>query len=191
MVLKGGLPVGGVVRPYEFYGQDFDKATASILLPTDPTLTRHYRISFSGTVQNSDVPPKKYSKDVVLTTPITVSPDPTGAYAKVPLSPFIVSPGETLVGVAADSVRVARSFEKVTTFSNDPYEYQLLDPTLGVILFNPAGFNYRVRQGEGQAVPLVGRVNYNVCDWRILLFLSSTTPLTASPIWLKFRNLGD
>lgn len=166
MILEDGTPTGGTVQPYQFFATDLNQPDAAIQLPTDPTLTRHFRISFSGWVKPSSG--AAYRKDIVTTTPITVNPDPTGAYANVPLGPLILAAGESLLTVDPNSMQVARLFEQVTTFTNDPYEYELLDPTLGVVLFNPAGYNYKVRQDEGNLVPLVGRVNYDVLDWRIL-----------------------
>ena len=63
---------------------------------------------------------------------------------------------------------MARAYLPVATFTaNQPYEYQLLDSRLGVILFNPAGYNYKEPR-QGRQVPLVARVNYDVLDWRII-----------------------
>jgi hypothetical protein len=49
----------------------------------------------------------------------------------------------------------------------EPYEYKLLDDRLGILLFNPAGYNFQEVR-PGRRVPLVARVNYDVFDWRII-----------------------
>jgi hypothetical protein len=60
-----------------------------------------------------------------------------------------------------------------------PYEYVLLDDRLGVLLFNPAGYNFKELR-PGRRIPLVARVNYDVFDWRIIrdeFRIPSTLPL--------------
>ncbi len=92
--------------------------------------------------------------------------------------PGIVPTGATLVGVEADSLRVARNYRLLpaaTPFSVrggatgiDPYEYKIVNAPLGVLLFNPEGYaRYEQRPGEARR-PFAARLNYDVYDWRIL-----------------------
>lgn len=79
-----------------------------------------------------------------------------------------------------DSVRVARQFDDVSGLgptdwglgagipNPDPYEFKLLSPQLGLVLFNPSGYNYVIRGRGGRRTPLLGRVSYDVYDWRII-----------------------
>lgn len=165
MVQLYGDPSGWRTRDYQFYANDLDTAGAVIYLPRSQTKTRHFRLSLSATVK---VGSSLQQKDIVSSTPIEVPADSNGGYLKVDLDDYILASGETLVYVDGDSLKVARLFDRVSSFTADPYEYQLVDQKLGLVLFNPAGYNYKERRQGGRLVPLVGRVNYDVYDWRIL-----------------------
>lgn len=150
-----------VRRPFEYYLEDSDDPTASIYLPMNPGKPTSYRLAMSAWVDNAGT---VRSEDLI----DKLIPVPAGAgYFQVTLASLIAGPG-TFVGAEYDSVRVARGFDMVGTFSTDPYEYQLLDTSLGLILFNPAGYNYYEPRGRGRRVPLQARVSYDVYDWRIL-----------------------
>ncbi|MBI3721549.1 MAG: hypothetical protein HY248_03265, partial [Fimbriimonas ginsengisoli] len=88
--------------------------------------------------------------------------------------------GEVLDSLELDSIRVARQFAQVTSFTpGEPYEYKRINWKLGQLLFNPAGYNYYESRQEGR-VPLVARVTYDVFDWRILhedFRIPSSSPL--------------
>lgn len=165
MVQIYGDPSGWRTRDYQYYVNELDSSSAVIYLPKSTTKERHFHLSLSATVK---VGSSLQQRDIVTSSPISVPADSNGGYLEVQLAPYILAGGETLVGVDADSVRVARLFDRVTSFTSDPYEYQLVDPKLGLVLFNPAGYNYKERRQGGRLVPLVGRVNYDVYDWRIL-----------------------
>lgn len=121
-------------------------------------------------------------REVELTDFIQVGPDAAGfSFYNIKDIPGIVPAGQTLVGVERDSVRVARAFRQIlmtdafrdtpilaTDPPADPYEYKVVNPFLGTLLFNPAGYNrFEQRPGEARR-PFSARVNYNVFDWRIL-----------------------
>lgn len=165
MVQLYGNPTGWRTRDYQYYVDELDSSSAVIYLPKSRTKTRYYRFSLSAIVK---IGSSLRQRDIVSSTPIEVPADSNGGYLEVQLAPYILAAGESLVSVDGDSLRVARLFDRVTSFSDDPYEYQLLDPKLGLVLFNPAGYNYKERRQGGRLVPLVGRVNYDVYDWRIL-----------------------
>ena len=165
MVQLSGNPSGWRTRDYQYYVDELDSASAVIYLPRSRTKARSYRLSLSATVKVSG---NIELRDIVTTSPINVPADSNGGYLEVQLAPYILSGSETLVGVDGDSIRAARLFDRVATFTDDPYEYQLVDQKLGLVLFNPKAYNYKERRQGGRLVPLVGRVNYDVYDWRIL-----------------------
>jgi type II secretory pathway pseudopilin PulG len=172
MICESGSPSGATILPYQFYLANMNTVNASVLLPTDPNVTLYYRVSFVATVQNGGT---TQQVDVLVPTvqanpsegPVTVPPSTTGDYYSVSLATLLGN-GAQFVSADPTTVQVQRMYEPVTSFSNSPYEYQVLDPELGVLLFNPVGYQYKVRQDQGAPVPLAARVNYDVLDWRIL-----------------------
>lgn len=76
--------------------------------------------------------------------------------------------GLTLGSVDVDSVRVQRRFDETGgTWTGDPYEFRILNGTLGALLFTPVAHTYFINR-NGVREPLVARVDYDVLDWRIL-----------------------
>ncbi len=75
-------------------------------------------------------------------------------------------------GVEVGSLRVQRVFQEVpaaTPFSAyDPYQYRPWNHALGMLLLNPVGATEKVRDLDGNAAPLIARVDYSVYDWRIM-----------------------
>jgi hypothetical protein len=106
---------------------------------------------------------------------VFTAPAQAGPY-EYPLQTVV--PG--LQSVEYDTVRLSRVFDDVdvtnggafhTNLSgvpNEPYEYKLLSRQLGLVLFSPAGYNFTIRTRRGQGERLIGRVSYDVYDWRIL-----------------------
>ena len=74
------------------------------------------------------------------------------------------------------SVRLQRIYQEIPIAQNfnpnDPYEYKVSGTGstyfLGTIIFNPAGFNYRVYGSTRGTEVLQARVDYTVFDWRII-----------------------
>lgn len=164
---RDGAPGGfGRVRPYTYYVEDAGEPTATLYLPQGP-IARNYRLAMTAYVDNGTGIEHRELIDIVV-------PVPAGTSFQVfsMSDPAWIGAG-TFVGVDYDSVRVARIFDQVGAFSvgGNPddmaYEYQFLDATLGMVLFNPEGHKY-VEQRGNRRVPLVARVNYDVFDWRIL-----------------------
>lgn len=75
-------------------------------------------------------------------------------------------------GVEVGSIRVQRVFQEVpaaTPFNQyDPYQYRPWNYANGMLLLNPAGATVKVGDADGNASPLVARVDYSVYDWRIM-----------------------
>lgn len=155
------------VRPWEYWVEDAEEATAQIHVPMHPVRPRIYRLAFSAWINNGGT----LTRRSIVDTTVNVAPG-AGGYATFPLSAYAaLQPGESFVGAEYESIRLARAFDEVPAASpftpNEPYEYKVLDARLGVLLFNPAGYDYKEVR-PGRRVPLVARVNYDVFDWRTI-----------------------
>lgn len=148
------------IRSTDYYIANEDQSGASVFIPMNPNKVTNYRISFSAYVSG-------VRKDFVDVAILGV-PQGVGArayrFGGPGLGDIVALP---ISSVEYDSVKLERQFDPVASFSSDPYEYQLLSPQLGEVLFNPAGYNYVIRS-HGRRTPLVGRVSYDVYDWRII-----------------------
>jgi type II secretory pathway pseudopilin PulG len=169
LVRRDGTPPNfGRVRDWEYYVEDADDAAATIYLYNPTPNPIEFRIAMSAWITNG---PNNYRREVVDGPSIVV---PAGAsYQGFPLANFAgtMAMGESFNGAEFDSIKVQRLFQRVpnaTAFTGDPYEYKLMDETLGLVLFNRTGFNYTIPRQNGRRVPLTARVNYDVYDWRIL-----------------------
>lgn len=163
MVRRFGDPPPSVRRDYEYFVNLDDTNSAEIWLPANPAKARSFRLAMTAWINNGT---RTFRREVIDAT----VPVPAGiGYYQVPLAGYAgLQVGETFVGVEYDSVRAARNFDRVLAYSSDPYEFQMLDETLGLILFNPRGYNYVERRANGRRIPLTARVNYDVYDWRIV-----------------------
>lgn len=166
LVKRWGEPFFGRSRSYVYYVSDPDESNAALHIPRDRFKTFTYRLEFAAWFNNGGT---EY-RDVETT--ISVAPNASGGYYDVDFGALpAVSGFGTLLSVDWDSVRLARSFDQLadpTLFTGDPYEYVLLDGRLGVLLFNPRGYDYKELRGNNRRVPLTARVNYDVLDWRII-----------------------
>lgn len=160
MVKLHGAPfnINFVRRNWQYYLEDADDPAANLYLPRNPTKPIVYRLALSAWVLNGGNTQTYDFVDQVVNVAAG-----TG-YQQVPLASLITN----FQGAEFDSVRVARAFDLVTAFTADAYEYKLLDPSLGLILFNPAGYNATEPRSGGRRLPLQARVSYDVYDWRIL-----------------------
>jgi type II secretory pathway pseudopilin PulG len=148
---------GNRIRPTEYYVDNEDTSSATLFLPHDAVKTLSYRIDFTAydnTGKRVDV--------VDFVHPVAPADSPNYDFNNM------------LGGVQSvdyDSIRVSRAFDQVPnsgSFTSDPYEYVLLSQQLGQVLFNPVGYNYFIRRPGGRRDPLVGRVSYDVYDWRVI-----------------------
>lgn len=167
MVKREGAPFnpGAPTRPnrrYFYYLENADDDTATIWLPRNPNKDISYRLAMSAWVTSGGQTQQRDLIDI----PIPVNQG--DGYAQVPLAALVA--GASFDSVLYDTVRVARAFEQVVAFAddNDPYEYMLLDPNMGILLFDPEGHDWKEVRANGQRIPLVARVSYDVFDWRIL-----------------------
>lgn len=167
MVSREGAPDGFArVRDYLFYLEDADEAGGQLWLPRGAT-NRSFRLSFNAWI--SDGGDTHRHSIVDATVPVRAGV----GYAAFPLANYApLSGGESYLGAEYDSVQVQRRFDPIpnaVSFTpNQPYEYKLLDPSLGLLLFNPTGSDYFERRPGGRRVPLMARVSYDVLDWRVI-----------------------
>lgn len=166
---------GGPVR--RDYVMQIDEEGQAIALPGG-WVNRRYRLSVSAIVQlqNGDF----RSRDVVTVIDVPASGGQPTNYVldASALSALLgVASPDTFVRLETDTVRAARVFDQLAPAdafnanagqrADAAYQYKLLDPNLGLLLFNPQGFNYTERRARGR-VPMRARVDYDVLDWRII-----------------------
>lgn len=180
LVRRYGNPrFGSINRPYEYFVSEENGggSTADTLyVPVVGAVgSRPYRISFNFYVVDGGV----YRQKVVLDFSFPQSLAPSTAYPgyweldiqTIVTGLGLLSGSETYAGLDEETVRVQRSYTRLAnaaSFSADPYEYVLLNPDLGILLFNPRGYNTLERRQGNTRVPLQARVDYDVYDWRII-----------------------
>lgn len=184
------VPVGAPVRQ-DYIAFINDEGTELALpqgppRPDRPGFERRYRVSVSLWIRDASNNLK--NKDVV--SAIVTIPAPASAFVRsyyaIPLgaAPFIAN-GETFERAEVDTLRVARLYDRLDSVNGEQflteaqvrnnagllddavYQYDLLDANMGLLLFNPLGFNYKEFRNRGR-VPLVARSDYDVLDWRII-----------------------
>lgn len=165
LVKRYGAP-GGPNRDWQVFLEDSEEPGGLIWVYRDPARERRYRLAMTAWVQTGS---GVVHRDII-DSEIVVPAGPAG-YVSEPLSAHAgLQGGETFLGATWDTINVSRKFLEVANFStdNDPYEYIVLDNTLGLLLFKPSGYNYTVPRGNGQRAPLVAKTNYDIYDWRII-----------------------
>ena len=182
----------GVPREWEFYFVDRDLTGASG--PTQPfpgqdqvwvgpSNAKELRVAMTFAYAS---PGGTQQFEMVLSVQLNPAAPPTYAaivdnYWVISLPELAGQPdihGRTLynpanvLGVYRDSVRVQRLYQEVpiTAAFNplNPFQYKAINGSFGTILVNPAAFDFEVRTGRGQRVPLLATADYTVLDWRIL-----------------------
>lgn len=156
-------------RPWQFV---VDNEVPQVWLPGDGNRVQvWYRLSFSywanvgGNVRRVDV------VDVVV--PVRTGVEYDAVNNEVTPFDLVQLAGNPPNWIEFDfgSLRVNRLFDPIPNAQpfdpNYPYEYKVLNGELGLLLFNPAGYNFRERRGRGR-VPLQAHVNYDVYNWHII-----------------------
>ncbi|HEY0868387.1 MAG TPA: hypothetical protein VGE01_13460 [Fimbriimonas sp.] len=148
----------------EYFVTDATTPAIALWLPSGPT-DRRFRLAFTAFVPRTSGT-GFWPRRVVATLPsgtATVpasSPDVYGNYPLYEVRLNTVVPN--LYGAELDSIQVSRLFERIapTTDFTDAYQYKVLNPSMGVLLFSPMASDERQ--------PLTARVDYDVKDWRII-----------------------
>jgi len=153
----------------EYFIANATNSGVTVRIPSGAS-ARRYHVSFSAYVQKGT---NYVKRDYVGLLPLDVpasTPDPsTGMYPlySQPLAGLI---SDVLGTVDLNTLRVSRAFAELApsaSFSNDPYEFKLIDNAVGVLLFNPVASSVYVSGPNGRQ-PLAAKVDYDVYDWRIL-----------------------
>ena len=157
------------------YGSDPSTTIWMAFPVNDPnnTSSRVYSVSLSVWASNGTAAPVLFS---VLDQPITVPAGDKGSWIKVfdpsdPNSPIQIAlpPGYSVVEIDNFSDTCARAFveQSGNWDPNNPYEYKLADPILGVIAFNPTGNGTYEQTAQG-LTPIRARIDYRIFDTRII-----------------------
>ncbi|HEY3780750.1 MAG TPA: hypothetical protein VGL56_06690 [Fimbriimonadaceae bacterium] len=224
-IIATGVPVVGgdfVVTPYAVPNYDYfwDDSTpakpflyvpvngANVLGQTQP----RYRVTFAAQINTTaGVVGRTIIMPSVTMPPTSTAPSTPNAtcYCALDMSGgTYLNPGESLVAIDYNSLRVARDFDDITlayftgspvqpfdsTVNADgtprnPYQYIVVNSSLGLILVNPLAYGYVQQSVGGSAVPLQAKADYDVYDWRILkedFRLPETAPYSYQ---LKLTNI--
>lgn len=157
------------IRLFE-YGIDYDAAKV-LLRPL-----RYAPIAYQVEYSFAYVAPSGRVETQFVTAIIEFEPTdpraPTPIWVDLPLpdgSPVSGVPG--FLGIAPFSDTVARVFSELPLgaqwSSENPYQYQVLNPLTGTILINPLASGYYERYWRGTR-PLEAYVSYYVHDWSIM-----------------------
>jgi type II secretory pathway pseudopilin PulG len=155
----------------------FVSADGSTLFLPRGDRARRFRVAFSGFLRSGS---GSVRRDFGGLTTQVIQPAPAGIdgypLQSVALSSLIGN--AQLIGVEAETIRVQRVYRQLGVngqFADgvngrplDPFEFKLLDPSLGVFLFNPTAAETRIQRRGGTSEPLEAKLDYDVLDWRIL-----------------------
>jgi type II secretory pathway pseudopilin PulG len=146
-------------------------ATPQLLVPTGDQ-TRQYRVWLNVNVTRDGNASARTLRALLVSTPVTTIPSGAAEHPlyRVDLNALATAnldSGETLTNVDSSSVRIRRSYREVGTFSNDPFEFRVIEPKRGLLLFNPTAASATVADGDGRS-PLQVVVSYATRDWRVL-----------------------
>ncbi|KAA0225575.1 hypothetical protein FCG40_04600 [Fimbriimonadia bacterium ATM] len=165
-----GTNAGDPIRNPADHQFAYDVESEQLWLPGNASRNVSYKVNFSYWVNDA----LGYRKVDLIDVVVTVRP---GFEYDVPNNQVFPFSFRQLAGNPAgwrelihDSVQVNRLFDVVApgAFSASyPYEYAVLNGQMGILLFNPIGYNYMERRGR-QRQPLVAQINYDVYDWHII-----------------------
>lgn len=126
-----------------------------------------YALSYSYWVNNPDTGDTQY----LSRTDQAITPRTDGGWIEVPVS---VPPGYAVDEIEPNSDSCARMFQRVrpsstgdSYWSDDPYEYALVDAVMGVLAFNPRARNMLEYTARGVRA-ITARIDYRIYDPRII-----------------------
>lgn len=198
------VPIGRVRRMVQEYY--LDPNLGAIWLPVSPTQNITYKVDVSvWVVANGRFERHDYI-DIPLTTDPSMlvsaddffpPPPALNAITGIDLKPLIVQSGEEFHSIIWNSVRVARTFSEIPVDADwnpdDPYQYKMLNYSLGLVLFNPAGYDFRELRNR-QMVPLQATFNYDVLDWHIIVDerrVGDRAPYNVKLTLDRIKRIGD
>lgn len=156
-------PETGEDRSDAYYVENADNSGVTLVLPRGNT-DRTYHFSVSAYQQVGS----NIHKSDFLDSSIFVSAG-TGFFSFPLLG---TAPGQipNLLSIDINALRVQRQYTQLaaaTAFSDDPYEYRIINAPLGELLINPLASSMFVSKDGGRQ-PLLAKANYTVYDWQIL-----------------------
>lgn len=155
------------LKPYQ-YAIDYDASKISFLA-YNRERTFHLACSWWETPSGGGDPVLNTATDI----PCIVTPEMSNTW--LPISPTVISGegfkipvsyGATYVGLDHYSDTVSRGFRPLQLpekWSDDPYEFKLVDSVQGIISFNPLGY---AQTEFGKS--LVAKINYTILDPQII-----------------------
>jgi type II secretory pathway pseudopilin PulG len=164
--IRGATDLQGI-RDYEFGTNALESAAAQIVFPA--RFDGRYRVSATFYVDVAGTTVRRHVNSAIVN--IVTNP---ATYVSVPFStiPGVLNPGESLIGVEANSLRVAQLYTQIAlTDAFDitrPYTYKVINARIGQLLFNRALFGKYEERAGAKRQSVVARIDYDVRDWRIL-----------------------
>lgn len=149
------------------YAIDYNVASGQnyfmMWFPRDNATKRTYYVSYSYWKENGG----NVSLVSVVNQPVVLNDGVwNSGWLDVPITGL--GTGDTVIGLEESSDSCARGFvEQPNSFTNDPYEFKLADPIMGVVAFNPAGHGAYEQTALGRR-PLKARIDYRMYDPRIM-----------------------
>lgn len=155
-------------RPWNF---QYDNDNNQIWLPGANGRDISYKINFSYWADIAGEHRKVDIIDLVVTVRSGIEYDTTtDRVIPFDLQALAGSP-PNWDGLVPDSISVNRLFDPIPVASafdpSYPYEYKVLNGEIGMLLFNPVGYQFQERRGR-ERIPLVAQVNYDVFNWHVL-----------------------
>lgn len=156
-----------------------DPAGAATLRVPSGNTERTYRVSFSAYVQNGATYVRRDFVGLRFDVPIGGLAPAYPLFSQSLIS-ILQLPGNNIGGryngivlgsIDPSSVRVQRQYREVvgpqSWSTDDVFEYRILTPELGVLLFHPRAYSAFIPRAAGKEA-LFARVDYDVYDWRVL-----------------------
>ncbi len=158
----------------EFFVSNPNLNSVALLLPMGAT-ARTFHLSLSANIAVSSKTTKRDYVDISVAIPATTVGSVSGTYPLygVTLANVLaLVSGESLQTIELGTLRVGRQFNRIATTalfdSADAFQFKVLNPSLGVLQFNPAAHGLTLPSTGGVREALRARINYDVYDWRIL-----------------------
>lgn len=147
---------------------------AAVIYVSPAAYLRNYVLTYSYWV---DAPPRLVSVvsqaiEIAIATQAEIDQGYQGVYIPDPEPPGgLLKDNTSFIGVDRGSDSLHRAFSELALGAawgpNNPYQYQVASPTVGVLLFNPAGYGYEELTARGKE-PLTAYIDYTVLDWHII-----------------------
>lgn len=156
------------LREYEYAVGNTSSNLIEIAFPA--AVNAEFRVSLTATINNGgNIFTRTLTSQIV---PVPATPTPGYFVQQVSTIPGVLNPGENLVSVDVESIKIARLFHQAALGSawntSDVFTYQVVNPVIGEVMFNPGLYGKFEERAGTSRQPYVARIDYDVRDWRIL-----------------------